>query len=61
MRDLEQNEMLCMILAKLVPVLDCEELSLLAHCCGVQISEFYGNQPDFLIDEPEFIEHKEAA
>jgi hypothetical protein len=61
MNNSEQHEYLCLILAKLVPVLDCEELSLLAHCCGVQISEFYGNQPDFLIDEPELIGHLEEA
>lgn len=39
----EQHELLCATLAKLVDVLDCDELSLLAHCCGIQISEFYGN------------------
>ena len=38
----EQHEMLCDILAKLVDVLDCDELSLLAHCCGVRIEDFYG-------------------
>ena len=38
----EQYEMLCAILCKLVDVLNCDELSLLAHCCGVQIADFYG-------------------
>ena len=37
----EQHEMLCEILAKLVPLLSCNELSLLAYHCGIQISEFY--------------------
>lgn len=37
----EQHEMLCGILLKLVPVLSCEELSLLAHCCGVAVNDFY--------------------
>ena len=37
----EQHEMLCDILAKLVDVLDVDELSLLAHCCGVRIEDFY--------------------
>jgi len=41
----EQYEMLCTVLCKLVGVLDCDELSLLAHCCGVQIADFY-QQPD---------------
>lgn len=40
----EQYEMLCTVLCKLVDVLDCDELSLLEHCCGVQIADFY--QPD---------------
>ncbi len=52
----EQHEMLCGILSKLVPVLDCDELSLLSHSCGIQISDFYGDQPDLLIDEPELLE-----
>ena len=38
----EQHQMLVETLAKLVDVLSCDELSLLAHCCGVQVSEFYG-------------------
>ena len=41
----EQHEMLCGILAKLVDVLDADELSLLAHCCGVKIEDFYGTTP----------------
>ena len=39
----EQHELLCATLAKLVDVLDCEELSLLAHSCGVPVEDFYGN------------------
>lgn len=38
----EQHELLCATLAKLVDVLDCDELSLLAHCCGVRIEDLYG-------------------
>ena len=51
----EQRRMLVEILTKLVDVLDCDELSLLAHHCGIQVSEFY--------TEPELIEFdlKEAA
>ena len=45
MSNAEQYEMLCTVLCKLVGVLDCDELSLLAHCCGVQIADFY-QQPD---------------
>lgn len=52
----EQHEMLCGIFSKLVPVLDCDELSLLAHICGIPIIDFYGNQPDMLIEEPELLE-----
>ena len=55
MSNSEQYELLCATLAKLVDVLDCDELSLLAHCCGVQISEFYGSNQNLLIDEPELI------
>lgn len=44
MNNEEQYEMLCAILCKLVDVLNCDELSLLAHCCGVQIADFY--KPD---------------
>ena len=42
MNNSEQYEFLCATLAKLVDVLDCDELSLLAHCCGVRIEDFYG-------------------
>ena len=42
MSNSEQYEFLCATLAKLVDVLDCDELSLLAHCCGVRIEDFYG-------------------
>lgn len=42
MSNSEQHEKLCGILCRLVEVLDCDDLSLLAHSCGVQISEFYG-------------------
>ena len=39
----EQHEMLVGILSNLVPVLTSDELSLLAHSCGIPVSEFYGN------------------
>lgn len=38
----QQHEMLCEILTKLVPILSCDELSLLAHHLGIKINEFYG-------------------
>lgn len=41
MSNSEQYELLCATLAKLVDVLDCDELSLLAHCCGVRVDDFY--------------------
>lgn len=41
----EQHEMLCATLAKLVDILDCDELSLLAHCCGVRVEDFYYPTP----------------
>lgn len=41
----EQHERLVMILSSLVPVLDCDDLSLLAHSCGIPVSEFY-DQPN---------------
>ena len=41
----EQYEFLCATLSKLVEVLDCDELSLIAHCCGVRIEDFYGTTP----------------
>lgn len=37
----EQHEMLIKTLEKLVPVLNCDELELLANSCGVQVDEFY--------------------
>ena len=43
MSNSEQHEMLVGILGNLVPILTCDELSLLAHSCGVPVSEFYGN------------------
>ena len=46
MSNSEQYELLCATLAKLVDVLDCDELSLLAHCCGVRIEDFYGPSID---------------
>ena len=45
MNNEEQYEMLCTVLCKLVDVLDCDELALIAHCCGVRIADFY-QQPD---------------
>lgn len=52
----EQHEMLVGILTKLVPILSCDELSLLAHHCGISVGEFYGNQPDLLAQQPELLE-----
>lgn len=52
----QQHELLCEILAKLVPVLTVDELSLLAHHLGIRISDFYGSQPDLLVDAPELLE-----
>ena len=37
----EQHEMLCEILSKLVPILPCDELEFLAHCCGERVENFY--------------------
>ncbi len=37
----EQHEYLVSILTKLVPVLDCDELSCLAHHLGISVEEFY--------------------
>jgi hypothetical protein len=37
----EQHEYLVGILTKLVPVLDCDELSCLAHHLGISVDEFY--------------------
>lgn len=41
MTNAEQHEFLCATLLKLVDVLDCNELSLIAHLCGVRIEDFY--------------------
>jgi len=38
----QQHEMLVDILTKLVPILTCDELSLLAYHLGIQTDEFYG-------------------
>ena len=43
MTNAEHHEYLCRILAKLVPVLDCDELETLARCTGIRIDEFYGS------------------
>lgn len=51
----EQHEWLCQILAKLVPVLDCDELEFLAHCCGERVENFY--YPTEQVDQ----QYKEAA
>ena len=53
----EQHRMLCEALSKCVEVLDCNELSLLAHCCGVKVEEFYYQTPLEVIEW----NHKEAA
>ena len=37
----DQHEMLVEILTKLVPILSCDELSLLAFHTGIKVSEFY--------------------
>lgn len=47
----EQHEMLVEILTKLVDVLDCDELSLLANSCGIQVSEFYGPSESDMFNE----------
>lgn len=60
MTNSEQHEMLCGILTKLVPVLDCDELSLLAHSCGIKVSEFYGT-PEETIEILDVIEWRTAA
>ncbi len=46
MSNSEQHEMLCMALNKCVDVLDCDELALLANCCGVSVDDFYGTTPE---------------
>lgn len=52
----EQHQMLVETLTKLVPVLTCDELSLLAYHCGISVDEFYGPQPDLLAWQPELLE-----
>ena len=47
----EQHQMLVEIMTKLVDVLDCDELSLLAHHLGIPISEFYGPEESDLFNE----------
>ena len=42
MSNAERHEKLCEILTRLVDVLNCDDLGLLAYCCGVRISDFYG-------------------
>lgn len=41
----EQHQKLCETLTKLVDVLDCDELDLLAQRCNVRIEEFYFPSP----------------
>lgn len=53
----EQHRLLCEALSKCVEVLDCDELSLLAHCCGVKVEDFYYPTPLEVIEW----NHKEAA
>lgn len=55
----EQHEKLCDILRGLVNVLDCDDLSLLAHSCGIQISDFYGAPEQ--VSAVETLEWKDAA
>ena len=50
MSNSEQHEMLCAALSKCVEVLDCDELALLAHCCGVRIEDFYGPMTNDVAD-----------
>ena len=47
----EQHQMLVEIMTKLVDVLDCDELSLLAHHLGIPLSEFYGTNEADLFNE----------
>lgn len=60
MNNAEQHEMLCGILSKLVPVLNCDELSLLAHSCGIKVSDFYGGLVE-TIEILDVIDYKDAA
>lgn len=47
----EQRRMLVETLTKLVDVLTCDELSLLAHHCGIPIAEFYGSEEADMFNE----------
>lgn len=49
----EQHERLCQILSGLAEVLNGDDLSLLAHSCGVSVADFYGDpvQEDDLFKE----------
>ena len=47
----QQHEMLVEILAKLVPVLSADELSLLSYHLGIKQNEFY--DPETYVDERE--------
>lgn len=49
----EQHQMLVEILTKLVDVLDCDELSLLAHHVGIPVSDFYGPTEADMFNEQE--------
>ncbi len=47
----EQHEQLCQILSRLVEVLNGDDLSLLAHSCGVSFADFYGATEDDMFNE----------
>ena len=47
----QQHEMLVEILAKLIPVLSADELSLLSYHLGIKQNEFY--DPETYVDEKE--------
>ena len=48
----EQRRLLVEVLTKLVDSdLTCDELSLLAHHCGIQIAEFYGSEEADMFNE----------
>jgi hypothetical protein len=47
----EQHERLCQILSGLVEVLNGDDLSLLAHSCGIPVSEFYGPNDGDMFNE----------
>lgn len=60
MSNSEQYRMLCEILCKLVDSdLTSDELSLLANCCGVKISDFYGSTEE--VQTVEVIEWERKA